>query len=61
METNEAERTVERFAWLPVRRDDGRWMHLVWYLARERFEPDYGGWSTGWWVRIGATAIEEHQ
>jgi hypothetical protein len=46
------ERRIERFAWLPVRLENGEWIHLRWYHAVERFEPDWGGVSTGNWLVV---------
>lgn len=66
-EFRERERTVERFAWLPVRLDaDGQrqrrwyegWVHLGWYRSLEVMEPDYSGWSTGNWIRVGAQRLQ---
>lgn len=38
---SEQTRTVQRFAWLPVRLDTGRWVHLDWYEAEQRLvTPD---------------------
>jgi len=53
------ERVVTRFALYPVRLDDRTWCWLRRYQAREVFEPDYGGYATGYWVERGATRRSE--
>lgn len=46
------ERTVRRFAVVPVRLSAGPWIWLRWYESREEFEYNRSGWSTGDWVIV---------
>lgn len=58
-------RTLRRFAWFPVHLTGepwyrrASWVWLDWYLATETLEPDYGGVSTGHWLRIHAAPLTE--
>lgn len=58
-------REVERFAWWPVLLTGEpwyrarSWVHLRRYRTVEQFEPDYGGVSTGHWLRLAAMALAE--
>lgn len=45
------ERTTDRFAIIPVRLDDGRWLWLDWYVLTERTDPELATeWGEAWVV-----------
>lgn len=46
-------RERQRFAWWPVRLDDGSILRLRPYLSLERFQPDHTMWRGGRWVVTG--------